>query len=211
MSREAPGSDLRIRRTQKLLRETLLQLLNERAFDAITVGEIASRAMVNRATFYRHYRDKEELAESIFEGAVEDLLRQLGPARPGRRDVRPDQLLGGWAGFFEHIGRNRPLYRAMLSNRADPRYAARIRAKVMSIAQRRLRDARRPGVHGEMPDEVALAFAMNALMGTVTWWLERDTPYAPAQMAAWYLRFGAIGYLRALGIDPGDLANGASG
>ena len=61
------SSDLRVRRTQKLLREALIALIEERSFDAITVGEIAERAMVSRAAFYRHYQDKYDLVEKIFE------------------------------------------------------------------------------------------------------------------------------------------------
>ena len=48
--------DTRARFTRKLLQDTLLALLAEKRFEVITVGEIAERAMVNRATFYRHYQ-----------------------------------------------------------------------------------------------------------------------------------------------------------
>jgi AcrR family transcriptional regulator len=44
-------ADLRVRRTQMLLREAFIALIEERGFDAITVGDIAERAMVNRTTF----------------------------------------------------------------------------------------------------------------------------------------------------------------
>jgi len=55
--------NLRIKRTHKLLRTALMDLIEERAFDALTVGEIAERAMVSRAGFYRYYQDKYELVE----------------------------------------------------------------------------------------------------------------------------------------------------
>jgi AcrR family transcriptional regulator len=55
-------TDPRVRRTHELLQEALIELAAERGFDAITVGDIARRAGVNRATFYRHYQDKYDLA-----------------------------------------------------------------------------------------------------------------------------------------------------
>ena len=58
--------DIRARFTRKLLQDTLFALLAEKRFEMITVGEIAERAMVNRATFYRHYQDKYELATACF-------------------------------------------------------------------------------------------------------------------------------------------------
>ncbi len=35
-----PESNLRVRRTQKLLREALIELIEERSFEALTIGEI---------------------------------------------------------------------------------------------------------------------------------------------------------------------------
>lgn len=54
-------TDLRIRRTHHFLQEAMIELITEKGFEAITVGEIAERAMINRATFYRHYQDKYDL------------------------------------------------------------------------------------------------------------------------------------------------------
>lgn len=71
--------DLRVRRTHTLLREALIDLIAEKGFDAVTVGEIAERAMVNRATFYRHYQDKYALVTGIFQEAVNQLISELGP------------------------------------------------------------------------------------------------------------------------------------
>jgi AcrR family transcriptional regulator len=57
-----PG-DLRVRRTRKLLKSALIELTIEKGFAAVTVQDIADRAMVNRATFYRHCLDKYDLLD----------------------------------------------------------------------------------------------------------------------------------------------------
>src|SRR5579859_488128 len=56
--------DPRVRRTRKLLQDALRSLLHEKRLSAISVQDIAERATVNRATFYAHYTDKEDLAAS---------------------------------------------------------------------------------------------------------------------------------------------------
>jgi AcrR family transcriptional regulator len=48
--------NVRLKRTQKLLQEALIELIEERGFDALTIGELTERAMVSRAAFYRNYR-----------------------------------------------------------------------------------------------------------------------------------------------------------
>lgn len=50
--------DPRIFRTRQLLQDSLCTLLNNKAFDEISVQDITDAATVNRATFYDHYADK---------------------------------------------------------------------------------------------------------------------------------------------------------
>ncbi|MDD4685744.1 MAG: TetR/AcrR family transcriptional regulator [Clostridia bacterium] len=53
--------------TKKLLKETLLELLKEQPISKITVKELCKRADVNRATFYNHYYDIQNVLEHIEE------------------------------------------------------------------------------------------------------------------------------------------------
>lgn len=57
--------DLRIRRTHKLLCDAMLDLLDERSYDDISVVDICDKAMVHRATFYKHFKDKNEFMEYV--------------------------------------------------------------------------------------------------------------------------------------------------
>lgn len=53
--------DFRVQRTYTLLTSAMMDLLKEKSFDEITVGELCERAMIRRATFYKHFADKFEL------------------------------------------------------------------------------------------------------------------------------------------------------
>ena len=57
--------DLRIRRTHKLLCDAMLNLLEEYSYDSISVVDICDKAMVHRATFYKHFADKNEFMEYV--------------------------------------------------------------------------------------------------------------------------------------------------
>ena len=59
--------DLRILKTHKALCETFSTLLEEKKFEEITVNELCQRAMVRRATFYKHFADKYEYFASLVE------------------------------------------------------------------------------------------------------------------------------------------------
>jgi AcrR family transcriptional regulator len=68
------------------------------------VGDIAERAMINRATFYRHYQDKYDLVATIFEEAANHLVEDM---KPLHKDTGPgekgENLLEIWNQLFEHV------------------------------------------------------------------------------------------------------------
>src|SRR5260370_1411384 len=114
-----PASNLRVRRTKILLREALIALIEERGFDALTVGELTERAMVSRAAFYRNYQDKYDLVEQIFEEAMSALLNAVGEM--GLQ--HPPEV---WVTFFEHIAEYERLYRALLGRKGSPWFVRKV-------------------------------------------------------------------------------------
>ena len=69
--------DLRIIKTQKLLKDSLLELLKNNSLKDISVTEICEHALVNRVTFYDHFNNKEELLNSIIEDIKQDIIKEL--------------------------------------------------------------------------------------------------------------------------------------
>lgn len=88
LAKEARIEDLRVRRTRYLLQEKFWELLAEQSFQSITVQDITSRAMVNRATFYDHFVDKYALLQySIREWFRETLEKQQPLAESGAENL----------------------------------------------------------------------------------------------------------------------------
>src|SRR5437870_3627097 len=73
-------NDLRVRRTLQLLQKALMELMESKSFQAITVQDIAERAMVNRATFYDHFVDKYALLEYAIREWFRETLNKRVPA-----------------------------------------------------------------------------------------------------------------------------------
>ena len=65
--------DRRARRSRKLLKESLLELMKRKSFSDISVRDVTDAADMNRATFYLHYSGTAELLQSV----EEDLLAEL--------------------------------------------------------------------------------------------------------------------------------------
>ena len=65
--------DRRARRSRKLLKESLLELMKSKTFSDISVRDVTDAADMNRGTFYLHYSGTAELLQSL----EEDLLSEL--------------------------------------------------------------------------------------------------------------------------------------
>ena len=65
--------DRRARRSRRLLKESLLELMRKKSFSEISVRDVAEGADMNRGTFYLHYSGTVQLLQSL----EEELLEQL--------------------------------------------------------------------------------------------------------------------------------------
>ncbi len=217
-------TDLRVRRTQALLRDALIDLISEKGFDAVTVGDISGRAMVNRATFYRHYQDKYDLVASIFQDAVDNLISEIGPPPDNLEtlyrlwsefEAAPaDQvsldlklILEAWSKFFEHFAKHARLYQAMLGKRGSTWFTTQMISYIEDSLQKRSTESRlasellQSQKEGYMPLDVAQGCLASWLVSMLTWWLENGMTYSPQQIGIWSVLFITHGAHFALGIN----------
>ena len=74
----AKKEDLRVQKTKAALFHAFYELLSEKSYEAITINELCERATVRRATFYKHYRDKQDFLICIvtrFRERFNDIIR----------------------------------------------------------------------------------------------------------------------------------------
>ena len=67
--------DLRIQKTRRDLRKSILNLLREKPLEKISVTEICDNAMINRMTFYKYYEDKFILLDDAFNEIKDNILK----------------------------------------------------------------------------------------------------------------------------------------
>jgi AcrR family transcriptional regulator len=172
--------DLRVRRTRKSLQNAFIELTIQNGFDAVTVANIAERAMVNRATFYRHFRDKYDLLEKY----MEDLYILLDlPDAVISED--PDLPPAGLIHMMEHLQAHADFYRVMLGPKGYPPFAEKIREYIEKRVRRSIPFAMTQQQPGLPPFDMIMRSISSAGLGTVEWWLEKGMPFTPSHMASW--------------------------
>lgn len=83
-------TDRRVRRTKRLLLESLTTLMKEKPIKDISVKELTDLADINRGTFYLHYRDIYDMLEQLEDEWFNDfnaLLDETPPAPDGTGSV----------------------------------------------------------------------------------------------------------------------------
>lgn len=58
-------TDPRVQRTRKLIMHSFIELSRKKEFKDITIKDITTEAMINRATFYYHFEDIYDLLEKV--------------------------------------------------------------------------------------------------------------------------------------------------
>jgi len=69
--------DRRVRYTKNIIKETFINLLQEKDIDKITVSELCEKSDINRATFYRYYIDIYDLLLKIELEFADELKNKL--------------------------------------------------------------------------------------------------------------------------------------
>jgi AcrR family transcriptional regulator len=96
--------DRRVKYTQMVLKEALLEILQDRPIERISVKEICDRADVNRSTFYVHYGSPMELLDSI----KDDMYDEIKSVNTGYSD-----MLSFLTGVFDIMYKHRRLLKLL--------------------------------------------------------------------------------------------------
>jgi AcrR family transcriptional regulator len=184
MSQSTVTTDPRVRRTQHVLREAFLALVLEQGFEVVRVSEIITRAGVNRATFYRHYRSKRDLLRSWTQEVGHLLDAQVGSLDDPRINEGSETYLPAVAvTIFEHIAMHAPYYCLMLGRHGLSSIANDMESQICAFLQRHPQLLE--FASSDIPAEMRMRGYAAEFVGVVKWWLEHPSPPPAVQVAAW--------------------------
>ena len=169
-------TDARVRRTRDALGDALVALMQEKAFETITVQDVLDRAHVVRSTFYSHYSDKDDLLMSDVDDFYERVSMGLSALGDKSDRVFPVKE------FFSHIAEARQFVNALLSSGKMQENMELARGNFARGIERRLSEVPR-GQSIPHSERAAVAVAhAGALLSLMTWWIDRGMRESPTEM-----------------------------
>ena len=163
-------SDRRVRRTTHGLKLALLELIDERGYDRITVRDITDRADVGRSTFYAHFTSKDDLLFAGFDRWLRSLTEAADSSKAD--DVRFRFSLP----LLRHIREQRRFFQATIARGHNAAIRRRTTDLFAELAQIEL-DRLAPTTDRKRREGQAQGVA-GAFLGLAAWWLNGESGLA---------------------------------
>ena len=204
--------DRRIQRTRQALRTALIELTKEKEYDSISIEDITERADVARATFYLHYKDKEDLLLEQFSEMASEKVQLISEIpftdwlsdqkKKRAKSNEPAPLLPLLL-VFQHIYDNYEFYHLLMKSENSSRIVERIRKistdNIIKFVETKIQTDPIP-ILFEVPVEFFASFFSGAFISSVEWWLEEDMRHSPEEVARMFRRLFFRGASETLGV-----------
>jgi AcrR family transcriptional regulator len=158
-------NDLRVVKTRNAMREAFVGLLSEKKLSEITISELCSRAMINRKTFYRHYRALSDIVTELENEILDDFSSVLRSSNSSLLDA--GAVLRG---ISAQIERRRDFFMKVTPHNPNLFNAGRIKASLRRAMAVSLKNS------GAVTDENVLAavseFTVSGLLALYSDWLD---------------------------------------
>lgn len=157
--------DARAQRSIDALRMGLLDLLEEKPLEEISIKEITDRAGLSYPTFFRRFASKTELLEDIATEEVRTLLKLSQAAYD-------DEGAGLARELCRYVHERRSLWAILLNGGATET----MRKEFLRIAAETAY-ARQPRANPWLPVDLAISFTTSGIFEIFAWWMRQPPDY----------------------------------
>lgn len=180
--------------TERTIRDTFLQLLEQKPPEKISVSDLCAGAGINRSTFYRHYLDIYDLMEHVEAAIWRDFAGSFASAGCAERFSieAVSESREVLAAMLRHVQRYAVFYRSYLRGHSDtlgePGFQKIWEERLVPMFRAR-------GVTKENHMRYYYRYAEAGCRTTVRCWLEAGCPESVEEMAdiLWRVRYVAPG------------------
>jgi len=180
-----------------MLQESLLAMILEEGYDEISIQDITDKANLGRATFYLHYKDKDDLLLDVMDQLIADFMGQIPQLTEAHWHMEDTKLM---TKLFDFAAQHYDLYRILTISSGG------------ITAGRQLHSTIAESIKGYIQSEVdslktepavPVDFIANqftgSLLATIYWWLDRELPYSAEEMAIMFQKINQLDRDRLLG------------
>lgn len=164
--------DRRQRKTREAIFTALIELLSQKDFSQITVGQIIETADVGRATFYAHFETKEHLLQALCKELFCHIFDAAGEEETGHQHIFTCQAPASeFVHLFQHLKNNDNNILKLLSCRNNELFLRYFESelKVLITKQLPLFSKRK---NEKLPESFWIHHIASTFTQTLRWWVD---------------------------------------
>lgn len=198
----AKKTDLRVQRTRKMIIEAFFKLVETKGYEAVTIQDIADEAMINRATFYAHFKDKQHLYDAIFTFTLSAFTAILDSQQlvNGNR-VRVKHIEELLTQLYINIQENKSFFLTIMDNNFNEHFRKRLAEIIEEKYATIFSQLRITENDIDVPIDFVIEYMTSIFIGTLHWWITSETDMTPNHLAQLVIILVGNGHLTVLGIE----------
>lgn len=191
--------DRRVQRTRKLLQDALMSLILEEGYDAISIQDITDEANLGRATFYLHFKDKDELLLEVMAHFIEDFMGQVPQLSEAQWRLEDTKAM---IKLFDFAAQHYDLYRILIIGSggitANRQLQHSVAENITACIEKEIEEL---GAEPVVPTDFIANHFAGSLLSTIYWWLDNDQPYTVEEMAEMFQKVSLLDRKALMGLD----------
>lgn len=176
-----PKEDPRVRKTRRLLRDSLVSLILEKDYTSISIREITARADVAYITFFRHFESLDQLLMEVLDEGLAELLGRIETLAK-QSDNSALEMEGKL--IFEYISQKADLFHILFKSQSVSRVRKKVVRNIAAIFQKSCAPLSR--ANSQVTVSIMSNHIATSLLSLIEWWLENNTTPPPEEMGKVY-------------------------
>ena len=159
--------------TKRMMKEALIDLMDEKPLEKITVTEICKSADVNRSTFYAYYEDISALMLEI----ENEILEHVTVYADNFNDYSDKRMLEVFEEFFNYVKDNARVFRVLVIRHDNSNFNRRMLDTVMDKYKMSLEH------NGELPAKYTYIYSVSGVIGIMGEWIDSGFAISSKKLA----------------------------
>ncbi len=175
-------TDVRVRKTYSILTQAFFMLLKTTPYESISVIDICEESGVHRATFYKHFNDKQDFVDFCFKNTIDEIC--LDKIHDDYTDFNhsKEAYLKAQKQVLEYIYENKSIFQNLNSSAGTNIFLTALESSIYKFIELRLSKRLPENQSFRFPIPLLASYYSGAISSVIRWWLTDGNDYSKEDM-----------------------------
>jgi AcrR family transcriptional regulator len=172
-------NDRRSKKTRQAIVMALVELMNEKNFQSITIQEIIDKADVGRSTFYSHFETKMDLLEYCVETFLDLLYEQ------SKKEYSDSNTPFPIATILQHVFEHKFMIKGLLCTESEPYIIQKTQTYWYDKLSEYISTSNAE-IKVNVPPDLLSYYITSTMLSMLKWWLNNGCKISPKDMETYF-------------------------